>query len=296
MNALLRMRGDKIFDFWNTVFFCILLIIIIYPLYFMLVASFSDPVAVNNGSTYFFPRGFSLQGYSQVLKNENILTGYKNTIIYTATATVVKVALTVTAAYVLSRKDVPGKNLITFLIVFTMFFSGGLIPTYLLVKQLHLVNTMWALILPSAVSVFHLIITRTFFQTTISDDLLEASQMDGCSDWRFFFRIVLPLSLPIIAVIALFTAVQQWNSYFSALVYLQDWSKQPLQVVLRQILVQNQVDLDMITDIDAAGERMKAAEQIKYALIIFASAPMLVLYPFLQRYFVKGMMIGSLKG
>jgi ABC-type glycerol-3-phosphate transport system permease component len=216
--------------------------------------------------------------------------------VYTAVGTVVKVCLTISAAYVLSRKDVPGKHLFTFLFVFTMFFHGGLIPTYLLVKELSLVNTMWALILPGAVPVYYLIIARTFFQSTISDDLLEAAQMDGCSDWKFFFRIVLPLSMPIIAVIALFSAVQEWNSYFKALLYLQDWKKQPLQVVLRQILVQSQVDVNMITNVDAAAAREKVAEQIKYALIIFASVPMLVLYPFVQRYFVKGVMIGSLKG
>ncbi|MDF2958684.1 MAG: sugar transporter permease [Paenibacillus sp.] len=296
MNSLHRKLGDKVFDIWNTVFFCVVLAIILYPLYFMLVASFSDPVAVNNGQTYFLPQGISLEGYLLVFQNENILTGYKNSIIYTIIGTVVKVSLTISAAYVLSRKDVPGKNLFTFLFVFTMFFHGGLIPTYLLVKQLNLVNTMWALILPGAVPVYYLIITRTFFQTTISDDLLEASQMDGCSDWKFFFRIVLPLSMPIIAVIALFSAVQEWNSYFKALLYLQDWKKQPLQVVLRQILVQSQVDVNMITNADAANAREKVAEQIKYALIIFASVPMLVLYPFVQRYFVKGIMIGSLKG
>lgn len=291
-----RSRGDKIFDFVNVLLFSILLVIIIYPLYFMVIASVSDPTAVNNGQTYLIPRGFSIEGYRMIFENDSIIKGYKNSFIYTVVGTTIKVALTISAGYVLSRKDVPGRNLVMFLIVFTMFFQGGLIPTYLLVKSFNMVNTIWALVIPGAVQVFQLIIARTFFQMTIPDELLEASQVDGSSDFRFFFQIVLPLSLPIIAVIALFSAVSEWNSYFKALVYLQDKDMQPLQIVLRQILVQNQVDMTMISDVEAESARALAAEQIKYALIIVASLPMLLLYPFLQRYFVKGVMIGSVKG
>lgn len=294
--AIQRSRSDRLFDISNLIFFTCLVLVVVYPLYFMLIASFSDPDAVNTGQTFLLPKDITFDGYQNIFKDPNILQGYGNSLLYTTVGTVVKVMLIISGAYVLSRKDVPGRNLVMFLIVFTMFFQGGLIPTYLLVRDLHLVNTMWALILPGAIPVFQLLIARTFFQTTIPDELLEASQVDGCSDIRFFAQIVLPLSLPIIAVIALFSAVQEWNSFFKALVYIQDEEKQPLQVVLRAILVQNQVSNEMLGDIEEQEARLRAAEQIKYGVVIVASAPMLMLYPFVQRFFVQGVMIGSVKG
>jgi putative aldouronate transport system permease protein len=219
-----------------------------------------------------------------------------NSIFYTALSVIIKVSLTISGGYALSRKDLPGKGMFMKLIVFTMFFNGGLIPSYLLVKNLGMINTVWALVVPTAISVYNLIIVRTFFQSTIPDALWEAASMDGCNHFSFFFKVALPLSLPIIAVIALFSAVAEWNSYFQALIYLRNEKMYPLQLILREILIQNQGQNDMLDASLEALERQKAAEQIKYGVILVASVPMLILYPFLQKYFVKGVMIGSLKG
>lgn len=243
---------------------------------------------------WLYPKGLTLEGYDRIFGNDQIWTGYRNTIVYTIIGTVISVMMTLTAAYALARKGLFGRNTIMFVIVFTMFFSGGLIPTYLLVKSLGMVNTMWALVLPGAVSVYQLIITRTFLQSTIPDELYEAAAIDGCNNTRFFFMMVLPLSQAIIAVLVLFNAVFQWNSYFPALIYLRDADLQPLQLVLRDILIQSETS-DMSGG-QGAMDDQKIAEAIKYGVVIVASAPMLMLYPFLQKYFVKGVMIGSIKG
>lgn len=291
-----RSRNDKIFDLLNTLFFIIVSLIVIYPLYFMLIASFSNPDAVNTGQTFLFPKDITLNGYKEIFSNSRIWTGYKNSIIYALLSMIIRTSLTITAGYALSRKDLVGRNFFMMMIIFTMFFGGGLIPTYLIVRDLDMINTVWAMIIPGAVSAYNLIIVKTFFQQTIPDEILEASAIDGCSNIRFFMRIVLPLSLPIIAVIALFSAVQEWNSYFSALIYLRDADMHPLQLILREILVQNQAQDLLSEDAVEMMERQKAAEQIKYGVIIVSSVPMLMLYPFLQRFFIKGVMIGSVKG
>lgn len=291
-----RSRNDKIFDLLNTLFFIVVSLIVIYPLYFMLIASFSDPDAVNTGQTFLWPKDITLNGYKEIFSNSRIWAGYKNSIIYALLSMIIRTSLTITAGYALSRKDLVGRNFFMMMIIFTMFFGGGLIPTYLIVRDLDMINTVWAMIIPGAVSAYNLIIVKTFFQQTIPDELLEASAIDGCSNIRFFTKIVLPLSLPIIAVIALFSAVQEWNSYFSALIYLRDAEMHPLQLILRDILVQNQAQDLLSEDAVEAMQRQKAAEQIKYGVIIVSSVPMLILYPFLQRFFIKGVMIGSVKG
>lgn len=291
-----RSRNDKLFDWLNNLFFIVVSIIVIYPIYFMFIASFSNPDAVNTGQTFLWPKDITLDGYKEIFSNSRIWTGYKNSIIYALLSMVIRTSLTITAGYALSRKDLIGGNFFMMMIIFTMFFSGGLIPTYLIVRDMDMVNTVWAMILPGAVSAYNLIIVRTFFQQTIPDELLEASAIDGCSNIRFFMKIVLPLSLPIIAVIALFSAVQEWNGYFTALIYLRDSDMHPLQLILRDILVQNQAQDLLSEDAVEAMQRQKAAEQIKYGVIIVSSIPMLLLYPFLQRFFIKGVMIGSVKG
>jgi putative aldouronate transport system permease protein len=280
----------------NNTFFVILLMIVVYPLYFIVIASFSDPDAVNGGHTFWMPHGITFDGYIRIFQDAQIWLGFKNSIIYMTLGTLIKVSLTITAGYVLSRKDLVGRNLFMFPIVFTMLFQGGMIPSYLLVKDLDMINTIWAIVLPGAISVFQLLIARTFFQSTIPDELLEAASMDGCSNWKFFCLVVIPISLPIIAVIVLFSAVSEWNSYFPALLYLRDANLQPLQIILRDILIQNQMQETMMDPSDGLMAQQRAAEQIKYGVIIIASAPMLILYPFLQRYFVQGVMIGSVKG
>jgi putative aldouronate transport system permease protein len=271
----------------------LLVIVVLYPLYFIIIASVSNPLDVNGGKVWLFPVDFTLEGYKKIMENDSLWVGYKNTIIYMVVGTIVNVAITITGAYPLSRKDLFGRNAVMFLITFTMFFSGGLIPTYLLVKKLGLINSMWALILPGAVSVWNLIITRTFFQYTIPEELREAAVMDGCTDFKFFLRVVMPLSKAIVAVLVLFYAVSHWNAFFSALIYFRDESKYPLQLILRNILIQNEVQETMNLD---QGASSQLAESIKYGVIIIASLPVLILYPFVQKYFVKGVMIGSLKG
>jgi putative aldouronate transport system permease protein len=292
----IRSRADRIFDICNVLFLSLILITILYPLYLIVIASFSDPNYVNTGEVWLIPEGFNFNGYKHIFQDDNIWIGYKNTLIYTAVGTLISVSLTLTGGYALSRKDLVGRNFFMALIVFTMFFEGGMIPTYLLVKSLGMINTMWALVIPGAVGVYHLIVTRTFFLSTIPDELLEAAVMDGCSNTRFFVRIVLPLSLPIVAVMVLFYAVMQWNSFFPALIYLRDEALYPLQLILRDILIANEVQDQMVADLEELAEQQNLANLIKYGIIIVSSLPVLILYPFLQRYFVKGVMIGSIKG
>ena len=298
MNLTARTKGDKIFDFFNTTFFTIILFITIYPLYFMVIASFSSPEAVNNGEIWLWPKDITFKGYEMIFDHDKIWTGYKNSVIYTVIGTLINVVLTITGGYALSRKDLAGRNIFMFFIVFTMFFSGGMIPTYLLVKDLGMVNTIWAMVIPNAISAYNLIIVRTFFQGTIPDELLEAGKMDGCTNWKFFLKIVVPLSTPIIAVMVLFHAVGHWNAYFNALIYLRDAALHPLQLVLRDVLVLSQAN--EVTDSGALAsmeaEMQNISDLIKYGVVIIASLPMLILYPFVQKHFVKGVMIGSIKG
>jgi len=290
-----RSAGDRLFDYMNYFIFTLILLFVLYPLYFIVISSISDPVYVNLGKVWFIPKNITLDGYAQIFKDKRIVAGYINSFIYMSLGTTINVVLTVLAGYALSRKDLIGRNGIMFYIVFTMLFSGGLIPTFMLVKELGMLNTIWAMVIPNAVSVFNIIITRTFFTSTIPDELLEAAVVDGCTNTKFFTKIIVPLSMPIIAVMTLFYAVGHWNSFFQALIYLRDESLFPLQLILREILVLNQVS-DMATHDEGMAVMQQKAELIKYGVVIVASVPMLVLYPFLQKYFVKGVMIGSIKG
>jgi multiple sugar transport system permease protein/putative aldouronate transport system permease protein len=290
-------RQDRVFNIVNTSIVSLFLFVVLAPLLYVLAASFSDALAVIQGKVWIWPVGFNVQGYLAVFRHPRIMGGFANSFFYVIVGTTVNVTLTILAAYPLSRKDFVDRGLFMGLFVFTFMFSGGLIPTYLVVRGLGLLDTRAALILPLAIGAWNVVIARTYFQHTIPNELLEAAQMDGCKDFRFLWSVVLPLSGPIIAVITLFYAVQHWNQFFQALIYLRDESKFPLQLILREILVENQVASQM-TDMDFESMvlRQQLRELLKYSLIVVASAPMLILYPFIQKYFVKGIMIGSLKG
>ena len=289
-------RQDKIFNAINMIILWIVLILVAYPLIYVLSASFSNPQAVSSGKVWLWPVDFTLRGYEVVFQHPDIMRGFLNAIYITVLGTVVQVIITIMAAYPLSRKTLYGKGIITLFFTFTMFFGGGLIPTFILINNLGLYNTYWALILPGAVGVYNVIVARTFFQTTIPEDLFEAGQLDGCSDFRFLMSVVLPLSKPIIAVLVMFYAVGHWNSYFGPMIYLADKQLYPLQIVLRNILVQNQFDSQMMMDVASMEQQKGLAELIKYSIIVISSLPMLILYPFIQKHFVKGVMIGAIKG
>jgi putative aldouronate transport system permease protein len=261
---------------------------------YIVSASFSNPLAVTAGEVWLLPVNFSLRGYEVTFQNPQIVTGYLNSLFYTVVGTFISVVLTVFVAYPLSRRDLYGSNVLMFLITFTLIFSGGLIPTYLVVKELGMIDTRWALLIPQAVAAFQVIIARTFFRSAIPDELVEAAELDGCNDLQFLWKVVLPLSKPIIAVLALMYAVSQWNGYFDALIYLKSSDLQPLQLVLRNILILNTTSGTM--DAAAMAERRQLADLLKYCLVVVGSVPVLLIYPFVQRYFVKGMLIGSIKG
>lgn len=289
--------ADRVFDAFNIILMLILLVVFVWPLLFVLSASFSDPSAVWTGKMWGIPVGFNLDCYREILFYEDIWTGYANTIFYTVLGTSINLVMTVCAAYPLSRKDFLPRNFLMVMFMITMYFGGGLIPTYLVVQNLGMINTFWAMVIPNAVSVFNIIITRTFFQTNIPESLREAAELDGANTAQFLIRIVLPLSTPILAVMALYYGVGHWNSYFNALIYLNDVDKFPLQMFLRDILIQNQVDLNMVgLDPSQAEAKQQLAQTIKYGVIVVASVPVLCFYPFVQKYFVKGVMIGAVKG
>jgi len=287
--------GDRLFLSCVYLILTILLLIVLYPLVYIISSSFSSPLAVSSGRVWLWPVDFSLRGYQVTLGNPQIITGYANSLFYAFFGTLISVTLTVLLAYPLSRKTFYGRNILMVFLVFTMLFSGGLIPTYLVVKNLGLLNTRWAMLIPQAIAVWQVIITRTFFQASIPEELVEASQLDGCSDLRFLWSVVLPLSKPIIAVLVLMYAVSQWNSYFDALIYLKSPELYPLQLVLRSILILNTTTSGSM-EASAMVERQQLADLLKYSLIVVASLPVLIIYPFVQRYFVKGMLIGAVKG
>lgn len=288
--------GDKVFDAVNMVLMAVILMVIIYPLWFVIIASVSDPARVMAGEVLLLPANVSLEAYRMVFRDSMIMTGYRNTLLYTLLGTAINLVLTVLAAYPLSRRDWVGRGFFMGVIMFTMFFSGGTIPTYLTVSSLGMINTVWAIVLPGAVSVYNTVVMRTFFLHSIPMELQEAAQVDGCSNTRLLLRIVLPLSKPILAVMVLFYGVMHWNAFFGALIYLTDSRRYPLQLVLRSILIQNTASQDMLGEVDTIGNRVMLAETIKYALIIVSTLPMMVLYPFLQKFFEKGVMIGAVKG
>lgn len=288
--------SDRTFNIVNNTILTIVLLLVLYPLYFIVIASISDPDHVAMGSVWIIPKGINFEGYKSIFKDLVIWSGYRNSIIYTSIGTFVNISVTILAAYSLSRKDLVGRNIIMFLFTFTMFFSGGLIPTYLVVKNLNLIDKIGAMVLPNALSVYYLIIARTFFVTSIPVEIREAAVIDGCANTKFFISIVLPLSKAIIAVLALFYAVSHWNSYFNALIYMRHEDKYPLQLVLRGILLQNEIRENMTDITGDASEIQRKVDLIKYGIIIVASLPVLIAYPFAQRYFIKGVMIGSIKG
>ena len=288
-------RMDKTFDIMNYVVLTICFLIVAYPLYFVVIASISDPVDVNAGRVILYPVKTTMDGYRRILEYKSFFTGYRNTLVYTGVGTLVNMLLTVLAAYALSRKDLVGRNFFMMMIAFTMIFSAGLIPTYLHIRDLGLIDTMWALILPGAVSTWNLIVARTFFQQSIPDDLLEAAQLDGATNAQFFAQIVLPLSKSILAVLVLFYAVGHWNTYSNALYYIISDDKRPLQLVLRSILFENTMG-DMVEDASNLAAQQRLGDLIKYGIIIASSLPLMILYPFLQRYFIQGVMIGAVKG
>lgn len=287
--------SDRVFDIFNIIIMILVCICIAYPLYFVVVASFTDPVIVNSGKILLYPEKLFMGGYERILRYTPLWRGYINTLQYTVVGTIVSIIFTLPCAYALSRDDMAGRRPLMFLFTFTMFFSGGIIPLYLVIQKIHIYNTIWAMVLPSAVSVYNLIVCRTFFESTLPKELLEASHLDGCTDYGFFFRVALPLSSTIIAVMVLFYATAMWNQFMNALMFLGDANKMPLQVILRNLILINQASA-MTTDASEMIMRQKLAEQLKYGVIVVSALPLLICYPFLQKYFAKGVMVGAVKG
>ena len=289
-------REDRIFYTIVYVLIGILTLSVLYPIIYVLSSSFSSGTAVSTGQVVLWPVDFSIEGYKRVFAYDRVWIGYRNTIFYTVVGTFNNVAMTLICAYPLSRRDLPGRKYFMLLFVFTMYFSGGLIPSYLLMKGIGYVNTVWAMIMPGAFGVYQMIVCRTFINSTIPNEMLEAAKIDGCSDARYFLMFILPLSKAIIAVMTLQYAVGHWNSYFSAFIYLTDKKLFPLQIFLREILVMNQVSASDFTDEETRAIMQGMADLLKYSLIVVSTAPIMCFYPFIQKYFVQGIMIGSLKG
>ena len=287
--------GDRLFYAGCYLITALFMLAVLYPLVYILSASFSSAEAITSGRMWLYPVDFSLVGYKYILKYDAIWLGYRNTLFYTFAGTLINVAMTMTCAYGLSRRGMRGRRFFTMLFTFTMIFSGGMIPNYLLMKNLKILNTVWCMLLPGAISAYNLIVAKTFIENSIPGDLLEAARIDGCSDVRFFFSIVLPLSKAILAVLLLMYAAAHWNAYFNALLYLTDKKLYPLQIFLRQILVQSNMSADML-DPEAMAQMQTLQQILKYAVIVVSTAPMLCLYPFVQKYFRQGVMIGSIKG
>ncbi|MCJ8010263.1 carbohydrate ABC transporter permease [Paenibacillus sp. KQZ6P-2] len=301
LSGVKETRGDKVFLICNYIYVFLAFLIVFYPLVYIVSASISDPKYVGSGEMWLWPKGITFDGYKRVFQTTSIWTGYGNTIVYTVVGTAINLVVTLPAAYALSRRDFVGRTFFTGMFMVTMFFGGGLVPTYLLIKKLGMINTMWAIVIPSAASIWNIIVSRTFFQSSIPSELQEAAQIDGCTNMRLFIKIILPLSMPIIAVMALFYGVGHWNGYFSALIYLNDADKYPLQLVLRQILVLQEMSAQgggamSAATAEAMNNKAEIAALVRYAVIIVATIPIIVIYPFFQRYFVQGVMIGSVKG
>ncbi|HIU74302.1 MAG TPA: carbohydrate ABC transporter permease [Candidatus Pelethocola excrementipullorum] len=287
--------GDRAFTIINSAIMILVCVAIIYPLYYVVLASFTDPVVVNSGKLLLYPEAPYLEGYKKTLSYAPIWTGYVNTIKYTLVGTLVSLGCTIPAGYALSRVDMAGRRILMFLFTFTMFFSGGIIPLYLTINELHIYNTIWAMVLPVAVSAYNLIVCRSFFESGIPIELLEAAKLDGCSDFGFFFKIAIPLSKTIIAVMTLFYATAMWNQFFNALMFLGDDSKMPLQVVLRNLVLMNQAG-NIGSSAAELVTKQKLAEQLKYCVVVVSAFPLLAVYPFLQKYFARGVTIGAVKG
>lgn len=295
-----RCRSDVIYDTILFILLSLVFLVVAYPLYFVIISSVSDPIAVSNGEVTFYPIGFTLDGYREVFKTNTVVRGFLNSLLYTVCGVSVNLLVTLPTGYALSRKDFALKKFVTFFYMLTMFIGGGMMPTYLIVKQTGLLNSMWALIIPGAMGVYNMIVAKTFFSTNIPLELMEAARLDGCGNTRFFFHIVLPLSGAITAILVLYYGQGHWNSYFSALLYINDREKWPLQLELRNILLlnSNTMTKEFITEEmrKEQARREALANMMKYSLIIISSIPMLIVYPFVQKHFVKGVMIGSVKG
>lgn len=288
-------REDRIFYIVVYAVSVLLLALVAYPLIYVVSASFSDPMTVISGEVVLLPKGPTVKAYAEVFKSDEIMTGYVNTIRYTLVGTIINMVLTTMAAYPLSRPDLKGKNTITIIITFTLFFSGGMIPTYITIKNLHMLDTIYAMVLPGAINVTNMLIMRNFFQHSIPNELIEAAYVDGCSNTGILLKIVLPLSKSIIGVLVIYYFVGHWNTYFNALLYITSESKYPLQVFLRQLLIQTSA-ADLSGASDSVAELAILSETLKYAVIVVASLPALVIYPFMQKFFTKGIMIGAIKG
>ncbi|MFR2343431.1 MAG: carbohydrate ABC transporter permease [Acutalibacteraceae bacterium] len=290
-----RTKGDVVFDVILYTITGLMILVTLYPMYFVLIASISNPTDVSAGNITFYPIDITFKGYQKLFDYPQLWTGYGNTILYALFGTVFSLIANIPAAYALSRRDLVGRRFFTVFFLIPMFFTGGLIPTYMTVQSYGLLDTRLVMVLPFAVVTYYIIVARTFFSNSLPDGLWEAAQIDGCGNLRFFFQMVLPLSKAVIAVIALWTAVGQWNSYFNALIYIRSPELQPLQIILRNILIGNQTISAMSTG-SAAVEAAQLADLIKYAIIVVSSAPIMCLYPFVQKYFNQGVMIGALKG
>ncbi|MCH9274860.1 carbohydrate ABC transporter permease [Bifidobacterium amazonense] len=292
-----REPGDWVADIVIWVLLALIVAVVVYPLWFVVIASFSNPAMVSTGKVTILPVDINFGGYEKVFSDSRIWIGYKNTIVYSVVGTALNMIVTLPAAFALSRVDFKPRRVILFLFTFTMYFAGGLIPSYLLYKDLNLLDNMWVFILPGAVSVWNLIIARSFFETSIPEELHDAAQIDGLSFFGYFLRIVIPLSSAIIAVLGLYYFVGHWNDYFTGLIYIRTDTKQPLQMVLQNILLANQTQQGGAGNGgQSALQQQQLADQIKYGVIIVSTAPLLILYPFLQKYFNKGVMIGAVKG
>ena len=295
-NRISASRDDLVYYIISGFIMSVLLVMALYPMVFVLSASFSSGDAVSSGKVILWPVELNLEGYKTVFRNNDILRAYWNTLLYTAAGTLINVSMALITAYPLSRRDLRGRGFLMLIFTFTMFFSGGMIPSYINISNLHLMNTFWVMVLPGALSVYNMIVTRTFIQTSIPYEMLEAASIDGCNDTKYFFSFVLPLSKAIIAVNTLFSAVNHWNAYFNAMIYLNDRDKLPLQNLMRELLVLNEMNLSDLVDPEQALLMLNSVAVLKYALIVVATVPILCAYPFAQKYFVKGVMIGSVKG
>ena len=292
------LNSDTVFNFFVYLGLGLLALIIVYPLYFIVIASVSDPMLVGTGKVLLYPRGITFEGYQKIVEYTDLWVGYGNTILYTVGFTFIGTTVTLLAGYALSRKGLVGRNLFMTLFVITMFFNGGLVPTYFTVRSLGLSNTRWIIMILGSLTAYRVIITRTFFSSSIPDELYEAATLDGCSQTRFFVQIVLPLSKAITAVLVMYTAVQQWNSWYNAMVYLMDEELMPLQSVLRTIILSSQAMSEAMemSGSDDMSAHLMMVETMKYGVIIVSSVPILCLYPFVQKYFTQGVMIGAIQG
>ena len=295
-NGVRESREDKVFLAICYIILSLVLVVCIYPLYFIVLASLSDPDKVLSGQVLLTVKGFMLDGYREIFRTNTVVRGFVNSVFYTTVGTIINLAVTLPAAYALSRKDLVGRRQIMVIFVFTMYFNGGMIPTYLLIRNIGLYNTPLVLLVCSALSVYNMIIARSFFDNTLPEELLEAARIDGCGNTRFFFQIALPLSKAMIAVVALYYAVGHWNSYMNALLYIDSQQYKPLQLVLRELLLSTSAMSQLGSDQASMLQQQKMVNLMQYCIIVVAIVPMLCIYPFVQKYFIKGVMVGAVKG